>query len=172
MAIIDPSARRSATVIASEPSVVAQISEADFLALADRFPTVWRLLSRELSRRLDEQRKFHAEPNEKPILFIGSSSEQLPVADAFARCFPEIGRRSGVGKDGITAPSAHKCKTSKESTYDLICGVAKELGSHAGKRADSKRQCVPTERECHSAGCIAAGTNSSFDCAVWHFHPA
>jgi CRP/FNR family transcriptional regulator, cyclic AMP receptor protein len=29
-----------------------------------------------------------AEPNEKPILFIGSSSEQLPAAEAFARRFP------------------------------------------------------------------------------------
>lgn len=88
MAIVDPAARRSATVIASEASLVAQLSEADFLDLADRFPTVWRLLSRELSRRLDERRKFHAEPNEKPIIFIGSSSEQLPVAEAFARRFP------------------------------------------------------------------------------------
>jgi CRP/FNR family transcriptional regulator, cyclic AMP receptor protein len=88
MAIVDPVARRSATVIASEASLVAQLSEADFLALADKFPSVWRLLSRELSRRLDERRKFHAEPNEKPILFIGSSSEQLPVAEAFERCFP------------------------------------------------------------------------------------
>jgi CRP/FNR family cyclic AMP-dependent transcriptional regulator len=88
MAIVDPAARRSATVIASEPSVVAQMSEADFLGLADRFPTVWRLLSRELSRRLDERRKFHAEPNERPIVFIGSSSEQLPIAEAFARLFP------------------------------------------------------------------------------------
>jgi CRP/FNR family transcriptional regulator, cyclic AMP receptor protein len=88
MAIIDPAARRSATVIASEPSVVARMNETDFLALADKFPTVWRLVSRELSRRLDERRKFHAEPNEKPILFIGSSSEQLPVAETFARLFP------------------------------------------------------------------------------------
>lgn len=88
MAIVDPAARRSATVIASEPSVVAQLSEADFLGLADRFPTVWRLLSRELSRRLDERRKFHAEPNERPIVFIGSSSEQLPIAEAFAGLFP------------------------------------------------------------------------------------
>jgi CRP/FNR family transcriptional regulator, cyclic AMP receptor protein len=88
MAIVDAAARRSATVLASESSVVAQMSEADFLAVADRFPAVWRVLSRELSRRLDERKKFHAEPNEKPILFIGSSSEQLPVAEEFARLFP------------------------------------------------------------------------------------
>jgi predicted nucleotide-binding protein len=88
MAIVDPAARRSATVITSEVSLVARISEGDFLALADQFPTVWRLLSRELSRRLDERRKFHAEPNEKPILFIGSSSEQLAVAEVVARLFP------------------------------------------------------------------------------------
>jgi len=88
MAIVDPAARRSATVIATEPSVVAQMSEADFLSLADMFPTVWRLLCRELSRRLDERKKFHAEPNDKPILFIGSSTEQLQFAKAFARRFP------------------------------------------------------------------------------------
>jgi CRP/FNR family transcriptional regulator, cyclic AMP receptor protein len=88
MAIVDPAARRSATVIALEPSMVAHMTETEFLALADRFPAIWRLLARELSRRLDERRKFHAEPNEKPILFIGSSSEQLPFAEAFARRVP------------------------------------------------------------------------------------
>jgi len=105
MAIVDAAARRSATVLASEHSIVAQISETDFLSLADRYSKVWRLLSRELTRRLDERKKFHAEPNEKAILFIGSSSEQLPVAETFARLFPAELASVTVWNNGVFGAS-------------------------------------------------------------------
>jgi predicted nucleotide-binding protein len=45
-------------------------------------------LALELSRRLDERKKFHEEPNSKAILFIGSSMEQLPIAKAVAEGIP------------------------------------------------------------------------------------
>lgn len=82
MAIADPSARRTATIAAAEASVVARISEADFVPIADAHPKVWREITRELCRRLDERKKFATKPNVKPIIFIGSSSEQLAVAEA------------------------------------------------------------------------------------------
>ena len=88
MAIIDPTARRSATVIASEASLVAHITEAEFIGLADRHPHIWRMLARQLSRRLDERRQFHSEPNAKPILFVGSSSEQVSISNAVVALLP------------------------------------------------------------------------------------
>ena len=40
MTLIDPSARRSASVVAIEQTVVAKISEASFRVLADKYPRV------------------------------------------------------------------------------------------------------------------------------------
>lgn len=88
MAIVDPSSRRTASVIASEQGIVAKIDEGIFSHLADRNPRLWRALALELSRRLDERKKFHEEPNSKAILFIGSSMEQLPIAKAVAEGIP------------------------------------------------------------------------------------
>lgn len=88
MAIVDPSSSRTASVIASEQGVVAKIDEGAFSHLADRNPRLWRALALELSRRLDERKKFHEEPNSKAILFIGSSTEQLLIAKAVAKAIP------------------------------------------------------------------------------------
>ena len=88
MAMIDPSSRRTANVIASEPSIVADIDEVNFSRLAGKNPRLWRALALELSRRLDERKKFHQEPNGKPILFIGSSTEQFKIARAVSTAIP------------------------------------------------------------------------------------
>jgi CRP-like cAMP-binding protein len=52
MAVVDPSAPRSASVIAISDSVVARIAEPDFSALADRYPRLWRRLALELASQL------------------------------------------------------------------------------------------------------------------------
>jgi CRP/FNR family transcriptional regulator, cyclic AMP receptor protein len=52
MAVVDPDARRSASVSAVADSVVARITEGDFSTLADRFPRLWRRIALELATRL------------------------------------------------------------------------------------------------------------------------
>jgi CRP/FNR family cyclic AMP-dependent transcriptional regulator len=52
MAVVDPSAPRSASVVATSDSVVARIAEPDFSALADRYPRLWRRLALELASQL------------------------------------------------------------------------------------------------------------------------
>ena len=76
MALIDPSARRSATVMAEESTVVAKVSEPDFTTVADKYSRLWRRLSIELSDRLRRREQFHTLPNSRPVVFIGSSSER------------------------------------------------------------------------------------------------
>ena len=56
MAVVDPSAPRSASVIAACDSVVAQIAEPDFSKLADRFPRLWRTIASGLAARLRRSR--------------------------------------------------------------------------------------------------------------------
>lgn len=105
MVIIDPSLRRTATVIASERSVVAQVNEKTFLSWADKDPRLWRALAAELCQRLNERRKFHAEPNSKPILFIGSSKEHLAIAEALASGLPKGIASVTLWSDGVFGAS-------------------------------------------------------------------
>ena len=82
MALIDPSARRSASVVAIEQTVVAKISEAPFRLLAEKHPRVWQLIAVELGERLRQRNRFVTSTNPCPVVFVGSSRESLHIAQA------------------------------------------------------------------------------------------
>ena len=82
MTLIDPSARRSASVVAIEQTVVVKISEASFRLLADKYPRVWQLIAVELGERLRQRNQFVASTNPRPVVFVGSSRESLDIAQA------------------------------------------------------------------------------------------
>ncbi len=80
MAMIDPRARRSASVVAVEPTtVVASIKADDFRDIANAFPVLWRRIAVELGDRLRQRNQYVRPPNSVPVLFIGSSKEALPI---------------------------------------------------------------------------------------------
>jgi CRP/FNR family transcriptional regulator, cyclic AMP receptor protein len=56
IALIDPHAPRSASVIAACDSVVARITEPEFSKLADRFPRLWRRIASGLAAHLRRDR--------------------------------------------------------------------------------------------------------------------
>jgi CRP/FNR family transcriptional regulator, cyclic AMP receptor protein len=62
MGVVDPDARRSASVSAVADSVVARITELEFSALADRFPRLWRRIALELASRLRARNEMLSEP--------------------------------------------------------------------------------------------------------------
>jgi predicted nucleotide-binding protein len=80
MALIDPTARRSATVRSSEPCVFAWVSESDFSSLAQTNPHLWRAIAVELGNRLRERTRYIRPPHNQPVVFVGSCSEQLEIA--------------------------------------------------------------------------------------------
>jgi predicted nucleotide-binding protein len=82
MGMIDLAAKRSATIRAVEETVVAWLGEPAFSAIADRHPTMWRRLAVELGKRLRERGELVRPSNEKPVVFVGSTVERLPVARA------------------------------------------------------------------------------------------
>jgi len=82
MALIDPSARRSASVIAVEPTITARISERDFCDIADKHPKTWRYLAAELGNRLRQRNQYVSGPNVVPVVFLGSSRESIPIVNA------------------------------------------------------------------------------------------
>lgn len=80
MSVIDPQASRSASVFASEKSVVAKITEEIFSQLAEEYPELWRHLACELGNRLRQRNDLVRERNQQPRIFIGSSTETLQIA--------------------------------------------------------------------------------------------
>ena len=81
MALIDPMAPRSATVVAQQATVVARVSEKNFTTVANNHPELWRRIAVQLAERLRQRSRFIKEPNPQPHIFIGSSRESLELAE-------------------------------------------------------------------------------------------
>ena len=152
MAIIDPSSRRTATIIASAPSLVAKISGADFIALANEHPTIWRATALELCRRLDARKRFHRTPNITPRVFIGSSRESLPRAQAFKASVEAEARskRLDIGVtiwcDGVFGASSFPIDDLEVqlglSDFAVLVGGADDKVKSRGKKSDAPRDNV------------------------------
>ena len=80
MALIDPSARRSASVVSRDDTVLLRVTEPDFHRISEEFPKAWKPIARTLAERLRQRAQFHRVPNPQPVLFLGSSVEGLRVA--------------------------------------------------------------------------------------------
>jgi len=80
MAAIEPSLRRSATIIAVEDSLVARVSESQLADVGSRFPSIYLCFARELARRLNKRNSLVSAHREKTRVFIISSAEALEIA--------------------------------------------------------------------------------------------
>jgi len=113
MALIDLSAKRSATVSALDETVVAIVKESDFSDVASKYPVLWRRLALALGQRLRERSSFVRQKNETPKIFIGSSSEGLDIARAI---------QTGLAHDPILTQvwTDDVFKASKTSIENLV----------------------------------------------------
>jgi CRP/FNR family cyclic AMP-dependent transcriptional regulator len=118
MALIDPSARRSATVVPIEQTVVARISETIFTQLANKYPQLWRHLAVDLASRLRQRGDLIKPPNESPFVFVGSSAEGLQVARVI---------QSGLGHDPMVVSvwTDGVFRASRAAIESLLDEVAK-----------------------------------------------
>lgn len=80
--LIDPAARRSATVRTLEETVTAKLSESDFGDIADRHPSLWHDISKILGSHLREGNRFLRRRNPRPHVFICASPVGRLFADA------------------------------------------------------------------------------------------
>lgn len=118
MALIDPAARRNASIIVTQPTVFGRIAEPVFSAIAQRYPQLWRRLALELANRLRQRSAFVPIPNEKPFLFIGSSVESLPIAHEIQSGLSHDPLLATVWTDGVF-------RASRTSIENLLATVAK-----------------------------------------------
>ena len=82
MALLEPGQPRSASAVADGEVVAARISASRFAALADANPRLWRNVARVLAERLRQRNRFVTPANPRPVLFVGCSTEALPIGRA------------------------------------------------------------------------------------------
>ena len=82
MAVVDPGQPRSATAVAEDEVVAARVSATEYASLAEANPRLWRNVARGLARRLRQRNRFVRSVNPRPVLFVGCSTESLPIAEA------------------------------------------------------------------------------------------
>ena len=87
MALLDPGRPRSAAAVAEGEVVVARVTAADFTAMADANPRMWRNVARVLAERLRQRNRFLSSANSRPVMFVGCSTESLSIARAIQSAF-------------------------------------------------------------------------------------
>lgn len=85
MAALVVTAKRSATVIATEASIVLKVSAADFKAAANDHPRIWQYVTRQLVERLNQRNDLVRPAHQSARIFIISSAEALPIAREIER---------------------------------------------------------------------------------------
>ena len=106
MAAINPATIRSATVSAREESIVAHITESDFLHIADQFPQLWRNFARETASRLADESLRIRPRNPVPKLFVSSLPEGVSIARNIQNTLAHDGIIVTISSDNILeAPS-------------------------------------------------------------------
>ena len=95
MSLLDPTARRSATIKATEDTLVFRVVEGEVTKIAADFPELWRRMAVELASRLRERSKMISPLHAKPVIFVGSSSEALTEAKWIS---DSLNRREAVSR--------------------------------------------------------------------------
>lgn len=106
MALIEALSKRSASVLTLEPTITLKLSEPVFSRLAKTTPELWRRVAAEIATRLRERSKFVRAPNNQPVLFLGSSTEGLTVAETLNDRFRKQPVVSRLWTLGVFQPSS------------------------------------------------------------------
>lgn len=123
MSLVDSAARRAATIVAVEYSVIAEIGEESFERIATEYPELWRRLAIEISRRLHERSRSIRPPRERPAIFLGCSSESLSIAEAIQLGMQYDPFVSEIWTDGVFRPSNTPIEDLNRKIREIDFGV-------------------------------------------------
>ena len=149
MALLDRTARRSASIVTREKTVVLKLSERQVTRIARRFPEFWRRLAVELGSRLRERTKFISEPNSVPRVFIGSSAEASREANHTARALERWGMTCKLWTQGVFQLSRTSIEELTRASYECDFAVLfftpDDMTSSRGRKKASPRDNVVFE---------------------------
>ncbi|RWY81263.1 cyclic nucleotide-binding domain-containing protein [Rhizobium sp. WSM1325] len=144
MAAVEPTQRRSATVVAEESSLVARLTAQQFSKLAKKYPDMYRQIARSLSRRLLERNKHVGVYREKIRVFIISSAESLPVARLVRNAFEHDPFLTTIWTDGVFRVANYTLQDLEAEVDDSDFAVAI---AHADDLTESRGKDWPSPRD-------------------------
>lgn len=144
MAAIQPSQKRSATLIAAEDSVVAKLSEEAFTELATCYPAMYRFIAQELARRLLQRNHHVGAFRDKIRVFIMSSAEALPIARAIQNAFAHDPFLFVLWTDGVFRVSNYTLQSLEAQIDDSDFAIAI---AHADDMTESRGKDWPSPRD-------------------------
>lgn len=146
MALVDPLAKRSATVIAAEPTVAIKLAEHHFSEIASRHPELWRRVAVEVAKRLRERNRFLRQPHNEPVLFIGSSTEGQSIAEDVYRRLANKRVVPKLWSDGVFEASSTTIeslvKTAQEADFAALVLTSDDITKSRGNSKPSPRDNV------------------------------
>jgi predicted nucleotide-binding protein len=144
MAAIQPSQRRSASVIPRESTIVAKLAEPAFADLASRYPEMYRAIARELARRLEQRNSKVGAFRDGIRVFIISSLESLGVARTIENAFEHDPISPDVWASGTFKASHYTVENLEEAIdrSDFAIAIA-----HADDVTSSRGQDWPSPRD-------------------------
>jgi CRP/FNR family transcriptional regulator, cyclic AMP receptor protein len=146
MAAIQPTQRRSATVIASEDAVVCKLTEPQLTTLGQKHPNIWRFFAKELARRLEQRNALVTSTRDRIRVFIISSAEALPVARAVQNAFDHDPFKIVVWTDGVFRASWYPVESLEreldQSDFAIAVVRPDDITQSRGQQTPSPRDNV------------------------------
>lgn len=144
MAAIEPTQKRSASVVVKDDAVVAKLNEAELSRLGALYPEIFRYIARELARRLMQRNAFINTMREKIRVFIISSVESLAVARTVQNAFAHDPFITVVWTDGVFKATNYTLQSLEDevASSDFAIAIA-----HADDMTESKGKSWPAPRD-------------------------
>jgi CRP/FNR family cyclic AMP-dependent transcriptional regulator len=146
MAAIQPAQPRSATVVATEDSVLLKVSEPQLAQLGDKYPGIYRSMAKELARRLLQRNAFVTARREKIHIFIMSSKEAVEIARAVQTALADDGYEVFAWPDGVFRASQYAVESLEReldrSDFAIAIAQPDDTTKSRGKSSRSPRDNV------------------------------
>jgi predicted nucleotide-binding protein len=144
MAAIEPTQRRAASLVATEESVVAVLSEQDLASLGAQYTEIYLRIARELSRRLLQRNAHITATHDKIRVFIISSAESLEIARTVQNAFARDDFLTVVWTDGVFRVANYTLQSLEDevNASDFAIAIA-----HGDDETHSRGQDWPSPRD-------------------------
>ncbi len=149
MALIEPTQRRSASVIATEGSLLGKLSHDIVTELAARYPEIYRSIAKTLARRLLERNRLVGQHRDSIRVFIISSAEALPVARIIQNSLAHDSFLITLWTDGVFRATSYALESLEsavdESDFAIAVAHSDDLTLFRGKNWPAPRDNVVFE---------------------------
>lgn len=144
MAAIEPTQKRSASVVVAEEGVVARLTEADLAKFGSRYPEIYRSIAKELSRRLLQRNSLVNMTRDQIRVFIISSVESLDVARTIQNAFAHDSFTTVIWTDGVFKIANYTLQSLEDEldNSDFAIAIA-----HSDDMTESRGRAWPAPRD-------------------------